>query len=445
MEYQDENRKTSIIKVIGVGGGGSNAVNHMHKLGIKGVDFIICNTDSQALEESNVPQKIKLGETLTEGRGAGNIPEKGKESAIENIDDIKAMLANNTKMAFVTAGMGGGTGTGAAPVIAKTAKEMGILTVGIVTIPFRFEGQRRLNQAIEGIKEINEHVDSLLVISNEKLREIHGNLTISEAFAQADNILTTAAKGIAEIITVHGYVNVDFADVETVMENSGVAIMGSASAKGENRAIEAIREALTSPLLNNNNINGATNILLNITSGKEEVTMSEIGMINDFVQECAGSSANIIWGNGNDESLSEELSVTVIATGFNADIIPELYIRKEKKARLFNLGDKTSEKEIVQQEISFDSSPSASLIGNQAKKDKQAENNPNYAEQTKSHYRYSRSDIEELESVPAFKRKGIQIDDKQYSKNPEVSRYSLSDDESGVSLKKNPYLHDKVD
>ena len=436
MEYIDENNETSIIKVIGVGGGGSNAVNHMHNLGIKGVEFIICNTDSQALDKSTVPHKIKLGETLTEGRGAGNIPEKGKESAIENLEDIKEMLACNTKMAFVTAGMGGGTGTGAAPVIAKTAKEMGILTVGIVTIPFRFEGQRRLNQAIEGIKEINEHVDSLLVISNEKLREIHGNLTISEAFAQADNILTTAAKGIAEIITVHGYVNVDFADVETVMANSGVAIMGSASAKGENRAIEAIREALTSPLLNNNNINGATNILLNITSGKEEVTMSEIGQINDFVQECAGLSANIIWGNGNDDTLNEELTVTVIATGFDADIIPELYIRKQKKARLYNLGDKTSEKEIIQQEISFDSSQSASLIGNKGNENSQQDNNPNYGERPAANYQYSRSDIEELESVPAFKRKGIQIDNKEYSGNPEISRYSLSDDDTGVSLKK---------
>ena len=437
---------SSIIKVIGVGGGGSNAVNHMHKLGIRGVDFVICNTDSQALDGSDVECKIKLGENLTQGRGAGNVPQKGKESAQENIDEIKAMLAEDTKMAFITAGMGGGTGTGAAPVIAQTAKEMGILTIGIVTIPFRFEGQRRLNQAIEGIQEINEHVDSLLVISNEKLREIHGNLTISEAFSQADDILSIAAKGIAEIITVHGYVNVDFADVETVMANSGVAIMGSASASGENRAIDAIREAITSPLLNNNNINGAKNILLNITSGKEEVTMSEIGLINDFVQECAGLSANIIWGNGNDESLDEELTVTVIATGFNADIIPELYVRKEKKAVVFNLGDKTSSKISTQREINFDAPPEASLISEHSSHvPSQPSNSMPESGNALQPNRFTTSTIEQLEAVPAFKRKGIQIDQQEYSNNPEVSKYSLSDDENGVSLKKNLYLHDKVD
>jgi len=278
------------------------------------------------------------------------------------------------------------------------------------------------------------------------LREIHGNLTISDAFSRADDILSTAAKGIAEIITVHGYVNVDFADVETVMANSGVAIMGSASASGENRAIDAIREAITSPLLNNNNINGAKNILLNITSGKEEVTMSEIGLINDFVQECAGLSANIIWGNGNDESLDEELTVTVIATGFNADIIPELYVRKEKKSMVFNLGDKESGKVSTQREINFETQTNASLISEQkGVATQQQGNNTEDSESASSSKRYSTSTIEELESVPAFKRKGILIDQQKYSNNTEVSKYSLSDDENGVSLKKNLYLHDKVD
>ena len=263
--------KSSIIKVIGVGGGGSNAVNHMFKQGIKDVDFMVCNTDAQALINSPVPIKIQLGNSLTEGRGAGNKPDVGRQSAIENLQDVIDILAGNTKMVFITAGMGGGTGTGAAPVIAKTAKEMGILTVAIVTMPFKFEGQTRINQAIEGINEIKNYVDSLLVIHNEKLREMFGDLKLSDAFTRADNVLTTAARGIAEIITVHGYINVDFADVQTIMTNSGVAIMGSAIADGENRALEAIQEALNSPLLNNNDIRGDKNILLNITSGEDEV------------------------------------------------------------------------------------------------------------------------------------------------------------------------------
>jgi cell division protein FtsZ len=278
--------KHSIIKVLGIGGGGGNAVNHMHSLGIKDVDFMVCNTDAQALANSPVPLKIQLGESLTEGRGAGNKPEIGRQAAIENLNDVTEVLSNNTKMVFITAGMGGGTGTGAAPVIAKAAKELGILTVAILTIPFRNEGQRRINQALEGIAEIENHVDSLLVINNEKIRSIYGDLKVSEAFSKADDILAIAAKGIAEIITVHGYINVDFADVETVMTNSGVAIMGSAKSEGEDRAIKAVQDALKSPLLNDNDIKGAKNILINITSGTEEVTMDEIGQITDYIQEC---------------------------------------------------------------------------------------------------------------------------------------------------------------
>ena len=295
MNFEIPQNRSSIIKVIGVGGGGSNAVNYMYNLGIKDVNFVVCNTDAQALANSPVPVKIQLGESLTEGRGAGNRPEKGRDAAIENIQDVVSVLEDNTKMVFITAGMGGGTGTGAAPIIAKTAKEMGILTVGIVTIPFRFEGMLRINQAIDGISEMEKYVDSLLIINNERLREMYGDLKLSNAFGKADNVLASAAKGIAEIITVHGYINVDFADVETVMKDSGVAIMGSGRAEGEFRAIDAIQSALESPLLNNNQINGAQNILLNITSGVNEVTMDEVGQITDFVQETVGHSASIIW------------------------------------------------------------------------------------------------------------------------------------------------------
>ena len=455
MNTESGDKKANIIKVIGVGGGGSNAVNHMFKLGIKDVDFVICNTDAQALEGSPVPVKIQLGSTLTEGRGAGNKPEQGKQSAIENLEEIENLLALSTKMAFITAGMGGGTGTGAAPIIAKAAHDMGILTVGIVTIPFRFEGQRRLDQAKEGIMEISQHVDSLLVISNEKLREIYGDQTLSDAFSKADNVLTIAAKGIAEIITVHGYVNVDFADVETVMRGSGVAIMGSATSMGENRAIDAIRDALTSPLLNNNNINGATNILLNITSGKEEATMSEIGRINDFVQECAGSNANIIWGNGTDENLDQEISVTVIATGFKADIIPELYSKQVRKTQVFELdGNQTIEKmhtKPVQQEIDFSISsgePSSEIQATSRpfQKISGGGNRPQASNlREESNQWRNMEEIDEMESVPAYKRKGLQLEDEESMNKPNVSRYSLKEEDGELKLNRNKWLHDKVD
>lgn len=316
MKFEMLKDKSSIIKVIGVGGGGGNAVNHMYNQGIVGVDFIICNTDAQALELSPIPNKIQLGTSLTEGRGAGSIPEVGKNSAIESIDDVKELLGSTTKMVFITAGMGGGTGTGASPIIAQAAKEMGILTVGIVTTPFTFEGKRRKQQADEGLESFKKHVDTLLVISNDKLREMYGNLTLSNAFAEADNILTTAAKGIAEIITVPGYINVDFEDVKTVMQNSGVAIMGSASAEGEGRAYKAVQSALASPLLNDNDIEGARYILLNITSGEKEVLMDEVSEITDYIQNQAGLTADIIWGNCYDENLGDKISVTLIATGF---------------------------------------------------------------------------------------------------------------------------------
>jgi cell division protein FtsZ len=316
MQFEMLKEKSSIIKVIGVGGGGGNAVNHMYRQGITGVDFIICNTDAQALELSPIPNKVQLGASLTEGMGAGSMPEVGKNSAIENIDDIKTMLGSNTKMLFITAGMGGGTGTGASPIIAKAAKEMDILTVGIITTPFSFEGKRRKTQAEEGLEEFKKYVDSYLVISNDRLREIFGNLTLGSAFAQADNILTTAAKGIAEIITIPGYINVDFKDVRTVMKDSGVAIMGSYAAEGENRALRAVEGALASPLLKDNEIEGARYILLNISSGDKEVTMDEVSIITDFIQQEAGLAADLIWGNCSDEGLGEKISVTIIATGF---------------------------------------------------------------------------------------------------------------------------------
>jgi cell division protein FtsZ len=311
----------SIIKVIGVGGGGSNAVNHMYLQGIAGVDFIVCNTDCQALDLSPVPYKIQLGPNLTEGRGAGMIPEVGMNAAMENIQEIRELLSKDTKMVFVTAGMGGGTGTGAAPVIAQVAKDLGILTVGIVTVPFNFEGRKRRQQAEEGLERMRQNVDTLLIINNERLREFGKNMSLSEAFSHADDVLTVAAKGIAEVISVTGAINVDFNDVNTVMRNSGHAIMGSASAAGEDRAVVAVKNALTSPLLYDNDINGARYVLLNITYGDREVMMDEITEITDYIQEAAGSTADVIWGHGHDASLGDQLSLTIIATGFTSSPI----------------------------------------------------------------------------------------------------------------------------
>ena len=330
--------QSSIIKVIGVGGGGSNAVNHMYRQGIKGVDFIVCNTDHQALDISPVPTKIPLGQSLTEGRGAGSIPEIGKNAAIENLDEIKDILAKNTKMIFVTAGMGGGTGTGAAPVIAQTARDMGILTVGIITVPFTFEGRKRRTQAEDGIEQMRDAVDTLLVINNDKLREMFGNLSLVNAFEQADDVLAIAAKGIAEVISVTGQINVDFNDVNTVMKDSGVAIMGSAEAEGDDRATKCVEQALSSPLLNDNNIEGATYVLLNITYGDKAVLMDEISDITDYIQEEAGSTADVIWGHGHDDTLGEKLCVTIIATGFKTTPHTGLSFKAPKKKRM-NLED----------------------------------------------------------------------------------------------------------
>jgi cell division protein FtsZ len=345
MQFELPKERPSIIKVIGVGGGGSNAVNYMYRLGIKGVDFLVCNTDHQALDISPVPVKIQLGPSLTEGRGAGSIPEVGKNAAIENIDELKNILRDNTRMVFITAGMGGGTGTGAAPIIAGVAREMGILTVAIVTVPFGFEGKKRKAQADAGLEELKRNVDTLLVICNDKLREIHGDLKLSDAFGHADNILAIAAKSIAEIITTTLHINVDFADIQTVMKDSGVAIMGSAYADGENRAIEAVKNALDSPLLNDNEIEGARYILLNITSGDLEVTMDEMGEITDFIQEQAGMTAEVIMGVGKDDSLGNKIGVTIIATGFKTkDQLGNSVISRQEEKVVYNISGEVMKK-----------------------------------------------------------------------------------------------------
>lgn len=353
MNFELPRDTNSIIKVVGVGGGGCNAVDHMYRMGIKGVDFIVCNTDQQALDKSPVPVKIPLGITLTEGLGAGSIPEVGKNSAIESIEQIREVLSRKTKMVFITCGMGGGTGTGAAPVIAAAAREMGILTVAIVTIPFSFEGKKRKMQAEHGIEELKKSVDTLLIISNDKLREIYGDLKMTEAFGRADGILTTAAKGIADIITTTLHINTDFADIETVLKDSGVAIMGSASAEGESRALKAVELALASPLLSDSNIRGARHVLLNITCGEgaNEITMDEFGEITDYLQDVAGMSAEVIQGYGIDAALDNSIKVTIIATGFQnkSDAGVEPMAKKiERKVHLLNANEGVEKVEPVQ-------------------------------------------------------------------------------------------------
>ena len=486
MNFELPVERSSIIKVIGVGGGGSNAINHMHKLGIKDVNFVVVNTDAQALKQSPVGVKIQIGASLTEGRGAGSKPEVGRNAAIESLEELQDILLSNTRMIFLTAGMGGGTGTGAAPVIAKAARELGILTVAIVTIPFRFEGQQRFNQAIDGLNELKEYVDSLLVINNEKLREIYGDLGLSVAFSKADNVLATAAKGIAEIITVPGYVNVDFADVQTVMSNSGVAIMGSAIASGENRALKAIQDAVSSPLLNNNDITGAKNVLLNITSGTNEVTMDEVGIITDYVTKSVAKSTNIIWGTCNDPSLEEKVSVTVIATGFETNTIPELHQRKKSAGKViltettnnarpadtpFEIKDKSSREfkpmdgmtvkqldpetgRSIDKSLQFDLfSENGDKAGRRTPID--ARRAAERVKQIKSSQEkikesfpdVSGDNIEDLENEPAYMRKKVVIEDIKHSEENNLSKFTLSEDPDSENKlsPENPYLHDNVD
>lgn len=486
--------KSSIIKVIGVGGGGSNAVSFMFQQGITDVDFIVCNTDQQALVNSPVPIKLHLGQTLTEGLGAGNKPEKGREAAIENLDDVIKVLENNTKMVFITAGMGGGTGTGAAPVIAKAARELGILTVGIITIPFRFEGKRRIEQAVKGVEEINKYVDSLLVINNERLREIYGDLGVTEAFSRADNVLSVAAKGIAEIITKKGHVNVDFADVKTVMTESGVALFGSAQAEGEDRALHAIQEALNSPLLNNNDITGAQNILLNISFGEEDVTVDEIFEITNFVQDAAGNTADLIWGYNQEPSLGKKINVTVIATGFETDVIPELYAYRPAFNRAQKVEGFSLEENILSEEVDFEvnyTNDDLNLISTNSQdfnKNEPAQNEgfgvENQEEEIIVHQQYPQEEntddedervrkalerlaqmeqkkkkmeqknqkvernaktIDELENIPAYKRRNVELDLEADIEESKVSRYVLNDDDDDIELSENSFLHDNVD
>lgn len=351
VNFQFPKATSSIIKVIGAGGAGCNAVNHMFEEGIKGVDYIICNTDAQALENSPVPIKLQLGVTLTEGRGAGNKPEMGEQAARENYEDLKKVLQENTKMLFITAGMGGGTGTGAAPVIAALARELDILTIAVVTIPSPAEGKKRYDQAQEGINKLKESVDSMLVISNDRLHNIYGDLPASQAFKMADNIVATAVKGVAEIITVHGNVNIDYTDVHTVMHQSEVFIMGTGFATGEGRALDAVHAALESPLLDSNDIYGTKNILLNIISGSEEIRIGEIGEIIETLQEKAGQEADIIWGNGFDDRLGDKISVTILATGFDTN--PNSILQPKKETQKFEL-EEENEPENEMANFSFD-------------------------------------------------------------------------------------------
>jgi cell division protein FtsZ len=489
----------SIIKVIGVGGGGSNAVNHMYNQGIKGVEFVVCNTDLQALQSSPVPSKLQIGTTLTEGLGAGANPEVGKDAALENKEEIRNLLSENTKMVFITAGMGGGTGTGAAPIIARVAKDLDILTVGIVTQPFKFEGKKKAYIADAGITELKENCDTVLVIVNDKLREIYGNLPVTKAFAEADNVLTTAAKGIAEIITVSGYVNVDFEDVKTVMKDSGAAVMGSATISGEQRALKAAEIAISSPLLNNTDIHGAKKILLSITSGVEaELQMDELSEITDYIQERAGDEAEVIFGHGIDQNLDDAINVTVITTGFE---IPEngldfeerkkvIDLESSKQIKLFdeellkpegqNRPDVDAERsaQITEKGYAFEpperkpveetqkvdeeeyielNSPvntPAPEIDNahitdsdelEEKKDrllKQAKERSDKLKKVKN-YNVSEDEYKEKWDMPAYLRKKVKLQDVPHSSEHEVSRYNLNDDNQ--ILGNNKFLHDNVD
>lgn len=450
----EPSERSSIIKVIGVGGGGSNAVNHMYRQGIKAVDFVICNTDEQALRQSPIPTKIQLGRELTEGLGAGSEPERGRQAAEDSINEIEELLKDNTKMVFVTAGMGGGTGTGAAPVIAQVAHEMGILTVGIVTLPFKFEARKRYNQAVEGIKELRNKVDSLLVIDNERLRGMFGNLPISQAFSRADDVLTVAAKGIAEIITGMGYINVDFADVNTIMKESGVAIMGSASASGPDRAISAIKAALNSPLLNNSDISGSKGILLNVEYGKQELTMDELSDITDYVFNEIDEDAHFIWGLATNDNLDDDINVTIVATRFSADSLPQPWeIQTEK----LHLGDTENSSDTGIDKIPFDMSSDdqndTSFVESNSSTVNIVDVAPSCIERPlessvdasswkmQSFYSVDTKVIDELENIPAYKRTKPSNGNSTEQKS-QVSKYSVN--EHGLR-DQNPYLNPQKD
>ncbi len=469
----------NIITVIGVGGGGNNAVNRMFEQGIRDVNFLVANTDAQALALSQVPKRIQLGETLTEGRGAGNRSEIGKQAAVESADKLRESIKPSTKMAFIVAGMGGGTGTGATPVIAGICREMDILTVAVVTLPFRFEGPLRMKQAIRGINKLKDEVDALLIIHNEKLREIYGNLTLSNAFGNADNILLLAVKGIAEIITTHGYVNVDFADVVSVMSAGGIAFMGSATASGPDRAKDVIENAMNSPLLNNNDIRGASRVLLNITSGKEEITVDEIGSITDCIIENIQGKVNTIWGTCTDESLGDEIRITLIATGFSEDSIPEFIVEHPPPKQIVTLPGTTDNllfhdlKEEVPDELKLKNiEPPKEDPPDKVKAEEklesiemQVKDNIENREKPESsiddllsqekrnaarlkafnyNITYDSKNIEKLENIPAYKRKNKVVQSEIFSKEETQSRYTMGSNDNRLRVT-NSYLHDAVD
>ena len=478
MQFNIPEEKSSIIKVIGVGGGGSNAVTHMFNQGIVGVNFAISNTDSQAMEVCPVNTKIQLGPSLTEGRGAGSRPNIGKEACIESIEEVRQFLGTDTKMVFITAGMGGGTGTGAAPVVAKAAQEMDILTVAIVTLPFTFEGRRRNNHAVEGLEELKKHVDTIIVVSNDKLREIHGNLALSAAFSKADDILTVAAKGIAEIITVPGYINVDFEDVNTVMRGSGVAIMGTSTVEGENRARRSVEEALNCPLLEDNDIRGAQHILLNITSGNKEVTMDEIFEITEYVQEEAGNDTDLIWGNCYDDSLGDKICVTIIATGFEEGRKQTPREHNRKKVAIpvkDNIYDKYEPKvlsEIMLENTTVEAKNAVVFEFDDVRTtaEKAPMVNGNFDEPyirkydseevknvSQNNYEYKQpanpnpvklnnpNTLVDLENEPAYLRRKVALEDVAHSSETITSRWTITDDEEPMLKESNSFLHDNVD
>lgn len=463
----------SLIKVIGVGGGGSNAVNFMHRQGISGVNFVICNTDQQALASSDIPTKIQLGPSLTGGRGAGAKPEVGKQATIESEEEIRKVLGVNTQMVFVTAGMGGGTGTGGAPVVAKIAKEMGILTVAIITVPFDFEGKSKKDKANLGLEELRANVDAIIIISNNKLRQIYGNLSLTAAFGHADNILTTAARGISEIITKPGLVNVDFEDVKTVMRESGVAIMGIGVASGENRATKAIDAALSSPLLDDADIYGARGILLYISSGTKEVTMDEVSQITDYVQRAASNDTEVIWGVCKDENLEDEVSVTLIATGFQTAAggkpkKPEEKVvhtlSDEAKSITISSDNNTTSMSAKAEEVTFTFSapaveePQAAVITQTSTIERQYQAPAEKADVNRELIRKKVSmdklrdpaTISDFEKEPAYMRKNVRFQNVPHSSQSHLSRYSLVDsfeDENGhmFDIKKNAFLDEKPD
>jgi cell division protein FtsZ len=481
--------RSSIIKVLGIGGGGNNAVNHMFEKGITDVNFVICNTDHQALLKSQVPIKVQIGESLTEGRGAGSKPEIGRQAAVENLKDVMDALSGNTKMVFITTGMGGGTGTGATPVIAKACKDAGLLTIAVVTIPFKSEGKVRIRQAIDGVTELKDYVDSLLVINNEKLREIYGNQSVSTAFAKADDILTTAVKGIAEIITVTGYINVDFADVETVMKNSGVSIMGMGKAAGENRAVRAIEDALSSPLLNSNDITGAKSILINISSGigEHEITMDELGEITDYMYDSASDDSLIIRGLSKDENLNDEISVTVIATGFESNSIFQPYKPKkpsrvelfpnkdaipsgiipETGVDVFSVHEKgrksiiTDFEEESQGVIDFSHENSREMEEIRSRRTVESDEPAEKPEATLRKVKHMQNllkreglsnktmkeNIDTFEDVPAYVRRNLSLGTPDSGSESKLSKFTLTsgEDDEPVLRENNAYLNDNVD